>query len=155
MCITRWMNTRTKREPSKIHSFSFRKCLIVIYSHKYVNVLQIIIKDIENEKVRCVFQNSWRDFVVSGFEVIAHDNGIFPRSIVMKLASNCVIKLKLTAAAVIYLKSYMGGVRWHFSAPEVDAEILVPYAIICYYMYGIMAYSKPKIVVTTGNTLKQ
>jgi len=51
ICITRWMNTRTKREPGKIYSFSFRKCFIVIYSHKYVNLLQIIIKDIENEKV--------------------------------------------------------------------------------------------------------
>jgi len=30
---------------------------IVIYSHKYVNSLQIIIKDMENKKVRCVFQN--------------------------------------------------------------------------------------------------
>jgi len=44
-----------------------------------VNLLQIITKDIENEKVRCVFQNSWNDFVVSGFEVIALDDGICPR----------------------------------------------------------------------------
>jgi len=39
----------------------------VIYSHKYVNLLQIIIKDIENEKVRCVFEKNWNEFVVSGF----------------------------------------------------------------------------------------
>jgi len=62
ICKTRWMNTRTievrtKREPGKIYSFSFRKCFIVIYTHKYVNLL-IIIKDIENEKVRCVFQKN-------------------------------------------------------------------------------------------------
>ena len=106
---------------------------------------------------------------MSGFEVIALANGIFPRSMVKKLAFNYVIKLKLTA--VIYLRcckiacltililsllfktsiqqnkcnfeqkycsgnrdviardsSYMGGVRSHFPAPDVDAEILVPYA---------------------------
>jgi len=89
ICITRWMNTRTKREPGKIYSFSFRKCFIVIYSDKYVNLLQIIIKDIENEKVRCVFQNN--DFAVFGFEVIALDDGIFPRSVVKKPAFNYVI----------------------------------------------------------------
>jgi len=67
-----------------------------------VNLLRIIIKGIKNEKVRCVFQNSLNDFVVSGFEVIALDDGIFPRSIVKKLAFNEVMKLKLTA--VIYLR---------------------------------------------------
>ena len=56
-----------------------------------MNLLQIIIKYIENEKVRCVFQNSLNDFVVSGFEVIALDDGIFPRSVVKKLAFNYVI----------------------------------------------------------------
>jgi len=56
---------------------------------------------ISKKKVKCVFQNSWNDFVVSGFEVIALDDGIFQRSIVKKLAFNYVIKLKLTA--VIYL----------------------------------------------------
>ena len=71
-----------KFELVKIYSFLLRKCFIVIYSHKYVNLLQIINKDIENEKVRCVFQNSLNDFVLSGFEVIALDDGIFPRSIV-------------------------------------------------------------------------
>jgi len=95
---------RTKWEPGKIYSFSIRKCFIVIYSHNYVNLLQIIIKYIENEKVKCVFQNSWNDFVVSGFEVIALDDGIFQRSIVKKLAFNYVIKFKLTA--VIYLRCY-------------------------------------------------
>ena len=60
-------------------------CFIVIYSHKYVNLLHIIIKDIEIEKVRCIFRNSWNDIVVSGFEVIALDDGIFPRSMVEKL----------------------------------------------------------------------
>ena len=74
----------TKRDPGKIYSFSFRKCVIVIY----VNLLQIIIKDNENEKVRCVFQNSLNYCVLSGFEVIALDDGIFPRSIVKKLAFN-------------------------------------------------------------------
>ena len=34
-------------EPGKIYSFLFRKCFIVIYSHKYVNLLQIIIKYIK------------------------------------------------------------------------------------------------------------
>jgi len=61
ICITRWMNTResrTKREPGNIYSFSFGKCFIVIYSHKYVNLLQIIIKDIENEKLSYVFLNN-------------------------------------------------------------------------------------------------
>ena len=99
------MNTpievRTKREPGNIF-ISFRKCFIVIYSHKYVNLLQILIKDIENEKVRCVFQKNWNDFVVSGFKVIAHGDGTFPRSIVKRLAFNYVIELKLTA--VIYLR---------------------------------------------------
>jgi len=46
---------RTKREPDKIYLFSFIKCFIVIYSHKYVNLLQIIIKDIENEKGKMCF----------------------------------------------------------------------------------------------------
>ena len=41
---------RTKREPDKIYSFSFRKCFIVIYSHKYVNLLEIIIKDDEMKR---------------------------------------------------------------------------------------------------------
>jgi len=53
--------------------------VVLIYSHKYVNLLQITIKDIENEKVRCVFQNSWNDFGVSWFEVITLDDGMFPR----------------------------------------------------------------------------
>ena len=78
-----YLEVRTKREPDKIYSFSFRKCFIVIYSHKYVNLLQIIIKNIELEKVRCDFQVlSLNDFFVSGFEVIALDDRIFPRSIV-------------------------------------------------------------------------
>ena len=46
------------------------------------------------------FQNSLNDFVLSGFEVIALDDGIFPRSIVKKRALYQVIRLKLTA--VIY-----------------------------------------------------
>jgi len=58
ICITRWMNTRTKREPGKIYLFSFRKCFIVNYLHKFVNLLQIIIKDIKNKEVRCVYQNN-------------------------------------------------------------------------------------------------
>jgi len=82
---------RTKREPGKIYSFSFRKCFIVIYSHKYVNSLQINIKDIETEKVRCVFQNNWNYFFVSGLEVIALDDRNFPRSVGKKLAFNYVI----------------------------------------------------------------
>ena len=53
-----------------------------------MNLLQIIIKDIENGNVRCVFQNSLNDFVLSGFEVIALDDGIFSRSIVKKLPFN-------------------------------------------------------------------
>jgi len=48
-------------------------------------------KNIEIEKVRCVFQKSWNDFVVSWFEVIAPDDGINPRSIVTKLAFIYVI----------------------------------------------------------------
>jgi len=77
-----YLEVRTKREPDKIYSFSFRKCFIVIYLHKYVNLLHIIIKNIEFEKVRCDFQVSLNDFLVSGFEVIALDDRIFPRSIV-------------------------------------------------------------------------
>ena len=42
------------------------------------------------------------EFVVSGFEVIALDDEIFPRPIVKKLAFNNVIKVKLTA--VIHLR---------------------------------------------------
>jgi len=46
---------QTKREPN---SLTFKKCFIVIFLHTCVNLLQIIIKDIENEKVRCVFQKN-------------------------------------------------------------------------------------------------
>jgi len=48
----------------------------------------------------CFFKSV--DFVVSGLEVIALNDGIFSRSIVKKLAFNYVIKLKLTAG--IYLR---------------------------------------------------
>jgi len=66
ICIPQCVNTRTywssyqtrTRQDLFIYSFSFRKCFIVIYSHKYVYLLQIIIKYIENKKVRCVFQNN-------------------------------------------------------------------------------------------------
>jgi len=98
---------RTKRETGKIYSLSLRKCFIVISSHNYANLLPFIIKDIENEKViyLCVFQNYWNYFVVYGFEVIALDDGISPRSIhvVKKLAFNCVIKMKLTAVIKFYV----------------------------------------------------
>ena len=55
------IEVRTQRELGKIYSFSFGKCFIVIYSPTYLNLLQIIIKDIEIEKVRCVFfkQLNW------------------------------------------------------------------------------------------------
>jgi len=56
------------------------------YLHKYMNLLQITTKDIDIKKVRCIFQNSWKDFFESGFEVIALEDGIFPRSIVKNLA---------------------------------------------------------------------
>jgi len=38
-----------------------------------MNLFQILIKNIEIEKVRCVFQISLNDFIVSGIEVIALD----------------------------------------------------------------------------------
>jgi len=63
----------------------------MIYSHKYVYLLHIIVKDIENEKVRCGFQKNGNKFVESGFYVIALVDGIFPRSIVKKLALSYVI----------------------------------------------------------------
>ena len=66
-----YLEVRTKRELGKIDSLSFTKCFIVIYLHKYVNLLQIIIKNIKMEKVRCVFQISFNYFLVSGIEVIA------------------------------------------------------------------------------------
>ena len=50
-----------------------------------MNPLQIII-NIEIEKVRFFFLNSWNDFIVYGLEVIALDDGILPPSIVKKLA---------------------------------------------------------------------
>jgi len=51
-----------------------------------MHLLQIIIKDIEIKKVICGLKKSWNDMVVSGCEVIALDDEIFPLSIVKKLA---------------------------------------------------------------------
>ena len=118
------------------------------------------------------------------FEVIALDDGIFPRSIVKKLAVNYVMKLKLTA--VIYLRwckitcltllilsllfktrTYQNkcnfvqssaweivtsshatrltwGCKMAFSASEVDAEILVPYAKI--YVYKMTVFNKKQLI---------
>ena len=75
-----------------------------MFSNKYVNLLQITIKDIDIEKVICGFFKNWNDFVVSGCEVIALYDGIFPLSIVKKLAFIYVKQLKLTPV------SYLGAV---------------------------------------------
>jgi len=79
------MNTRTYW--SVYQTRTRLDLFIFIQKVFYCDLLQIIIKDIENEKVRYFFQNSWlNDLIVSGFEVIALDDGIFPRSMVEKLA---------------------------------------------------------------------
>ena len=59
-----------------------------------MNLLQIIIRDNEIRKVRCVLKKV-DDIFVSGFEVSALNVGVFPRSIVQKLAF--VMRLKLTS----------------------------------------------------------
>jgi len=54
----RWRGVPNENPARFIHFYS-ESILLWFISQKYVNLLQIIIKDIENEKVRCVFQNSY------------------------------------------------------------------------------------------------
>ena len=64
---------------------NWRNYFVSVNLHLYVNLSQDITKDIESGKERCVFQKKDKSFV-SGFEVIAHDDGVFPPSIGQKLA---------------------------------------------------------------------
>ena len=83
------MNTRTYWSAYQTRT----RLDLFIFIQKVFNcdLLQIFIKDIAKED-KIFFQNSWlNDLIVSGFEVIALDDGIFPRSMVEKLAFIYVI----------------------------------------------------------------
>ena len=93
ICITRWMNTRTgllKFVPNE-NSVRF------IHFHSESVLLLFIHQRNRNWKGK----NSWNDFVVSGLEVIALDDGMLPRSTVKKLAFIYVILLKVTAVGYL------------------------------------------------------
>jgi len=77
ICITRWLNTRTYWSSNNnsaicIHFHSEGVLLWFVHLNNNANYIQIIIKDIEIEKIRWVFQNSFNDFVVSGFGDFPH-----------------------------------------------------------------------------------
>jgi len=98
ICITRWTNTRTYW--SSYQTITRQDFFITIQKVFYCDLFTYICEFITNHhqihrnwKGKIVFQNSWNYLVVSGFEVIALDDGIFPRSILKELYLCLIVEI--------------------------------------------------------------